>query len=92
MALAHAGTALTVWRHGYNTARPHSQLGGRTSAQIAGQWGPARRTYRAPRRRCQPRTTPVMLNRKPARRSGRMITRRSVGRSIRPGTFKVWRA
>jgi putative transposase len=39
-SLAHARTVLAAWRHDYNTVRPHSRLGGRTPAQIAGQRGP----------------------------------------------------
>ena len=39
-SLAHARAVLAAWRQDYNTVRPHSQLGGRTPAQIAGQRGP----------------------------------------------------
>ena len=35
-SLSHARVVLAAWRHDYNTVRPHSQLGGRTAAQIAG--------------------------------------------------------
>jgi putative transposase len=36
---------LAAWRHDYNTVRPHSKLGGKTPAEIAGQraWGHASR-------------------------------------------------
>ena len=40
ISLAHARDVLGAWRHDDNTVRPHSQLGGRTPAQIAGQRGP----------------------------------------------------
>ena len=42
-SLAHARSILTAWKHDYNTVRPHSKLGGRTPAEIAGQrgWGHA---------------------------------------------------
>jgi putative transposase len=42
-SLAHATSILATWKHDYNTVRPHSKLGGRTPAQIAGQrgWGHA---------------------------------------------------
>ena len=36
-SLPHARAVLAAWRHDYNTVRPHSQLGGRTPAEIAGQ-------------------------------------------------------
>jgi putative transposase len=36
-SLAHARVVLAAWRHDYNTVRPHSQLGGRTPAEIAGR-------------------------------------------------------
>lgn len=36
-SLAHARCVLAAWRHDYNTARPHSKLGGKTPAEIAGQ-------------------------------------------------------
>ena len=39
-SLAHARAVLAAWLQDYNTVRPHSQLGGRTPAQIAGQRGP----------------------------------------------------
>ena len=39
-SLAHARAVLAAWRLDYNTVRPHSQLGGRNPAQIAGQRGP----------------------------------------------------
>jgi putative transposase len=35
--LAHARFVLAAWRHDYNTVRPHSKLGGKTPAEIAGQ-------------------------------------------------------
>jgi putative transposase len=40
-SLAHARFVLAAWRHDYNTVRPHSKLGGKTPAEIAGQgvWG-----------------------------------------------------
>lgn len=34
---AHARFVLTVWRHDYNTARPHSKWGGKIPAEIAGE-------------------------------------------------------
>jgi putative transposase len=36
---------LAAWRPDYNTVRPHSKLGGKTPAEIAGQrvWGHAPR-------------------------------------------------
>lgn len=42
-SLAHARAVLAAWRHDYNTVRPHSKLGGRTPAEIAGKrpWGHA---------------------------------------------------
>lgn len=42
-SMAHARFVLAAWRHDYNTVRPHSKLGGRTPAEIAGQrpWGHA---------------------------------------------------
>jgi putative transposase len=42
-SLAHARSILAAWKHDYNTVRPHSKLGGRTLAEIAGQrgWGHA---------------------------------------------------
>nr|WP_199555455.1 IS3 family transposase [Sandaracinobacteroides hominis] len=42
-SLAHARSILAAWKHDYNTVRPHSKLGGRTPAEIAGQrgWGHA---------------------------------------------------
>ncbi len=38
---AHARSILAAWKHDYNTVRPHSKLGGRTPAEIAGKrgWG-----------------------------------------------------
>ena len=39
-SLAHARAVLAAWRLDYNTVRPHSQLGGRTPAQIAGKRSP----------------------------------------------------
>ncbi|QXF12470.1 IS3 family transposase [Sphingopyxis terrae] len=44
-SLAHARFVLDAWRHDYNHVRPHSKLGGRTPAEIAGQrvWGHAPR-------------------------------------------------
>ncbi|WP_438363378.1 IS3 family transposase [Sandarakinorhabdus limnophila] len=42
-SLAHARSILAAWKQDYNTVRPHSKLGGRTPAEIAGQrgWGHA---------------------------------------------------
>ena len=42
-SMAQARAVLVTWRQDYNTVRPHSQLGGRTPAEIAGQrgWGHA---------------------------------------------------
>jgi putative transposase len=42
-SLAQAPAILDAWRRDYNTVRPHSKLGGRTPAEIAGQrgWGHA---------------------------------------------------
>jgi putative transposase len=42
-SLAHARSIMAAWEHDYNTIRPHSKLGGRTPAEIAGQrvWGHA---------------------------------------------------
>jgi putative transposase len=42
-SLAHTRSILAAWKHDYNTVRPHSKLGGRTPAEIAGQrgWGHA---------------------------------------------------
>ncbi|MAK97850.1 MAG: IS3 family transposase [Citromicrobium sp.] len=44
-SLAHARFVLAAWRHDYNTVRPHSKLGGKTPAEIAGErvWGHAPR-------------------------------------------------
>jgi putative transposase len=44
-SLAHARFVLDAWRHDYNHVRPHSKLGGKTPAEIAGQrvWGHAPR-------------------------------------------------
>jgi putative transposase len=52
-SLAHARAVLAAWRHDYNTVRPHSKLGGRTPAQIAGQ----RRPGHAPDHVAIPSTT-----------------------------------
>ena len=40
-SMLQARAVLATWRQDYNTVRPHSKLGGRTPAQIAGQrgWG-----------------------------------------------------
>jgi putative transposase len=40
-SLAHARSILAAWKHDYNMVRPHSKLGGRTPAEIAGKrvWG-----------------------------------------------------
>lgn len=40
-SLAHAPFVLAAWQHDYKTVRPHSKLGGKTPAEIAGQraWG-----------------------------------------------------
>jgi len=42
-SMAQARAVLVTWRQDYNTVRPHSKLGGRTPAEIAGQrgWGHA---------------------------------------------------
>lgn len=42
-SLLQARPMLATWRQDYNTIRPHSKLGGRTPAEIAGQrgWGNA---------------------------------------------------
>lgn len=42
-SLTHARFVPTGWRQDYNTVRPHSKLGERTPAEIAGQrvWGHA---------------------------------------------------
>ena len=39
--MAQTRAVLSAWRQDYNTDRPHSKLGGRTPAEIAGQrgWG-----------------------------------------------------
>jgi putative transposase len=44
-SLAHARFVLAAWRHDYNHVRPHSKLGGKTPAEIAGEpvWGHAPR-------------------------------------------------
>ena len=44
-SLPHARSVLDAWRKDYNHVRPHSKLGGRTPAEIAGQraWGHAHR-------------------------------------------------
>ncbi len=44
-SLAHARFVLDAWQHDYNHVRPHSKLGGKTPAEIAGQrtWGHAPR-------------------------------------------------
>jgi putative transposase len=36
-SMAHARAELASWRRDYNTVRPHSKLGGKTPAEIAGQ-------------------------------------------------------
>ena len=36
-SMAHARAELARWRRDYNTVRPHSKLGGKTPAEIAGQ-------------------------------------------------------
>lgn len=38
-SLLQARAVLATWQQDYNTIRPHSKLGGRTPAQIAGQRG-----------------------------------------------------
>ncbi|MBB3358905.1 putative transposase [Novosphingobium sp. BK486] len=45
-SLAHARFVLAAWRHDLNTVRPHSKLGGKTPAEIAGQrvWGASPQT------------------------------------------------
>ncbi|QCI79643.1 IS3 family transposase [Hankyongella ginsenosidimutans] len=48
-SLAHARFVLAAWRHDYNTVRPHSKLGGKTPAEIAGQ-----RVWGMPQTRCHP--------------------------------------
>jgi putative transposase len=42
-SLPHARFVLNAWRDDYNHVRPHSKLGGKTPAEIAGQriWGHA---------------------------------------------------
>jgi len=42
-SMPQARAVLTTWRQDYSTIRPHSKLGGRTPAEIAGQrgWGHA---------------------------------------------------
>ena len=42
-SMAQARAVLAAWRQDYNTVRPHSKLGGRTPAEVAGQrgWGHA---------------------------------------------------
>jgi putative transposase len=42
-SMAQARAVLATWRKDYNIVRPHSKLGGRTPAEIAGQrgWGHA---------------------------------------------------
>ena len=42
-SMPQARAVLATWRQDYNTIRPHSKLGGRTPAEIAGQrvWGHA---------------------------------------------------
>ncbi|MXO47272.1 IS3 family transposase [Qipengyuania citrea] len=49
-SLAHARFVLAAWRHDYNTVRPHSKLGGKTPAEIAGErvWGHATRHVAIP--------------------------------------------
>jgi putative transposase len=46
-SLAHTRFILANWRHDYNTVRSHSNLGGKTPAEIADQcvWGHARQTH-----------------------------------------------
>ncbi len=39
-SMAHARQVLAAWREDYNNVRPHSKLGGRTPAQIAGRCHP----------------------------------------------------
>ncbi len=45
MSLAHARVEIAAWVEDYNRERPHSKLGGKTPAEIAGQrvWGHAPR-------------------------------------------------
>ena len=49
-SLPHARFVLDAWRHDYNTVRPHSKLGGKTPAEIAGErvWGHALRHVAIP--------------------------------------------
>ena len=49
-SLAHARFVLAAWQHDYNTVRPHSKLGGKTPAEIAGErvWGHAPRHVSIP--------------------------------------------
>jgi len=49
-SLAHARFVLAAWQHDYNTVRPHSKLGGKTPAEIAGErvWGHAPRHVAIP--------------------------------------------
>ncbi|MXO92596.1 IS3 family transposase [Erythrobacter arachoides] len=49
-SLAHARFVLAAWQQDYNTVRPHSKLGGKTPAEIAGQrvWGHAPRHVAIP--------------------------------------------
>ena len=49
-SLAHARFVLAAWQHDYNHVRPHSKLGGKTPAEIAGQraWGHAPRHVAIP--------------------------------------------
>ncbi|GAB6053539.1 hypothetical protein JCM17960_23590 [Magnetospira thiophila] len=39
-SLSHARAVLNTWKADYNTVRPHSSLGGRTPAEIAGKASP----------------------------------------------------
>ena len=49
-SIPHARSVLAAWRQDYNTVRPHSKLGGRTPAEIAGErvWGYAPRHVAIP--------------------------------------------
>ena len=49
-SLAHARFVLAAWQHDYNHVRPHSKLGGKAPAEIAGQraWGHAPRPVAIP--------------------------------------------
>lgn len=37
IALSHARFVLAVWQHDYDTVRPYSKLGGKTTAKITGE-------------------------------------------------------